>query len=64
MTRRFTISELNILIQNKVGPKYVSPEGADLSISDTNTRTHQYIEYFNKHHKKEKNHDKHRDQAA
>jgi hypothetical protein len=48
------MSELNISIQNKVGPKYVRPEGADLSISDTNTRTHQYIEYFNKYHQKRK----------
>jgi len=64
MTRRFTISELNISIQRIVGPKYVKPEGSDLSISDTNTRTHQYITYFNSYHKKEKDHDKHRDQIA
>jgi len=64
MTRKLTISELNISIQNRVGPKYVKPEGSDLSISDANTRNHQYITFFNSYHKKEKDHDKHRDQIA
>lgn len=64
MTRKLTISELNISIQRRVSPKYVKPEGSDLSISDTNTRKHQYITFFNSYHSREKNHDKHRDQIA